>query len=168
MDLLIALLRIAHILSGVVMVGNTIFVALVLGPRLRLVAPPVRGQVMGALGPVMTPLQGIMAMVVIASGLALVLALRSSVLGQLWTTGWGWAITAGFVATVAGTIAGSFFMSKTMAQLQAAGAAIQGRPPTGEEAGRMQALQKRAGLLTNVILAMSVIAVVTMAVARYV
>ncbi len=168
MDLLIALLRIGHILSGLVLVGNTIFVAAVLEPRLRLLAPNVRGQVIGALGPAMAPVQGIMSGVVILSGLVLVLALRSSVLSQLWTTGWGWAITAGFVATVAGTIVGSGFIGKTMAQIQAAGAAFQGRSPTAEEAVRMQSLQKRASLLTNVVLVMGISAVVTMAVARYV
>lgn len=79
------IMRILHILSGVVYAGNTFFLALLLEPELRSLGPAVQGPVMGALVPVLIPIMTVSSAVVIGSGAAIPLILRWGTFTGFWS-----------------------------------------------------------------------------------
>lgn len=168
MDPLMVSLRILHIVSGVFWVGLVFFNVLVLTPRLRALGPTIQSPVMGALVPAMVPFLIVSAVITIGSGVAMTLIMRWGALNTLLVTGWGWAILLGFVTTLAATIIGFGIIIPTGYRLVALAGSIEGRPPSPEEAQQLGRLGARIGtlMLTNFVLFL--IAVGTMAAARYV
>ncbi|MDA1349143.1 MAG: hypothetical protein O3A47_09825 [Chloroflexi bacterium] len=158
-------LRIGHILSGVVWAGSAIFLAAILEPRLRTLGPEVQGRVMAALAPVLGPVLGTSALLTIAFGLTLVIRLKR--FDNLLDTNWGLAISVGFVASILAFASGIITMI-TSRKLIGMGESIVGRPPTPEEVGRIGQLATRATLLGRATAVLVVIAVGAMASARYV
>ena len=160
-----AVLRIGHILAGVVWAGSAIFVAAILEPRLRTLGPEIQGRVMAALAPVMGPVLGISGLLTIIFGLTLVIRLKR--FDNLLDTNWGLAITVGLIASVLAYASG-FTTMITSNKMMALGKSMAGRPPTPEEEARMGQLSARATLLARTAAVLVVIAVGAMASARYV
>jgi hypothetical protein len=160
-----AVLRIGHILAGVVWAGSAIFVAAILEPRLRTLGSEIQGRVMAALAPVMGPVLGISGLLTIIFGLTLVIRLKR--FDNLLDTNWGLAITVGLIASVLAYASG-FTTMITSNKMMALGKSMAGRPPTPEEGARMGQLSARATLLARTAAVLVVIAVGAMASARYV
>ena len=161
------ILRILHIVFGVFWAGSAIFLATMLEPRLRALGPAVQGPVMRALIPVMVPAILFSATITIAAGITLALRLRWDHLNRFLDTGWGWAILIGFVASMIAYAVG-MMIATAGRRMAALGASIEGRPPTPEEGGQLQALGSRLTLYGRSNAVLVVIAVGSMASARFV
>jgi uncharacterized membrane protein len=163
----IVFLRLLHIIFGSYWVGAAIFFALILEPRTRALASDVRRPVMAAVGRAMGPSLTVSAVISILAGLALVLRLRWGDLGGLFESGWGWAILAGFLASLAALVFNGL-SGMSMARLGRLEAALQGRRPMGEAAVRLEALRRRMRSTAQGAAALLVVTVAAMAVARFV
>ncbi len=157
--------RLLHIVFGVFWAGSAIFMALLLEPRLRALGPAVQGPVMVALTPVLVPAMLISATITVVSGIYLTARVWVDV-NFFFDSGWGRAIFIGFIATVLAYASGvtTAFQGKKMIRM---GAAIQGRPPTPEE---IVALTRQGAFLTllgRTTAVLVLIAVGTMASARF-
>ena len=159
MDIEMVVMRVLHILAGVIWAGSAIFLAVVLDPRLKALGPDVHRKVTAALAPSLRIVLDGGAAVTILVGLLLVL--RMDRLDNLLNTNWGLAITAGLVASVLALVSGLAALSTTKKLIGA-----------GQDAADSDAdsdgLSARATLLARITAALVVIAVVTMAAARFV
>lgn len=96
----LAIMRILHIVPGAVWVGSAVFVAFILNPRLRALGPeverPVTAAVNRAIGLVVTGA----AVITILVGFTLMSRTPGRGFDQLFDTGWGWAIGIGILASL--------------------------------------------------------------------
>lgn len=166
MDSEIAVLRILHILPGAIWVGSAFFLAFVVGPALAKTGPPHTPALMkNMLKPLMMTLHG-SAIATIVFGIVMAFRMHpSGLFDVLGSTSWGTMISLGFVFSIVaygiGNVAG--MSNKKMADI---GASLTG-PPSPEQIAEMAKYRNR-GLLFSKIGAIGVlIAVATMALARY-
>ena len=159
MDMEMVVMRVLHILAGVIWAGSAIFLAVVLDPRLKALGPDVQRKVTAALAPSLRIVLDGGAAVTILVGILLVL--RMDRLDSLFNTNWGLAITTGLVASVLALASGIAAMSTTK-KLIGTG------QNTSDNHADVDGLSARATLLARITAALVVIAVVTMAAARFV
>jgi hypothetical protein len=112
---------------------------------------------------------GIVTTVTVLSGALLYARYLTAGISFLWTTHAGLAFTVGALAALASYVIGATIFGKTQEKIGALGAAIQsaGEPPASQqiaELNRLQSFLMRAYRIDFVLL---VIALVAMAVARY-
>lgn len=160
-------LRMIHIIFGIFVGGSYLFMIPILQPRLKKLGPAIQGPVMRALMPIMTPIMGLSFIVIMGTGVAMTLMLRQGSLATLFTTGWGWDIIIGTVATVAAIVVGFGFLVPTGIRQERLGRSIGGRVPTPAEGKQLQQLSKKAETLSRVNFTFIMIAVVTMVIVRY-
>ena len=115
----------------------------------------------------MGPALGISGLITITAGITLYFRLPRGALDRLFADGWAWAIFIGFVAAIAayGFGVASRIMSARMEKIARA---IEGRPPTPEEAGQMQQFSGRLVMAARAAAFLLLIAVGAMASARFV
>ena len=107
------------------------------------------------------------AVVIVGTGVAMTLILRPGNLGELFTTGWGWAIILGFILTlVIITLAFGIIIPAGL-RAQKLAKSVQGRPPTPEEIQQMGKFSAKIESLSNVNFVLVVIVLLAMLVARY-
>ncbi len=154
MNFELAVIRVVHILVGVIWAGSAIFMAAVLDPRLRALGPDVHRRVTEALYlPLRFVLEGGGAITILV-GIALVFRLQR--IDDLLDTNWGWAITIGLVTSVIAHTTGVLALS-SLKKLRGA-----------EEEGDARRLLDRATTLARMTAVLVTVAVVTMAAARFV
>ena len=158
MDMEMVVMRVLHILAGVIWAGSAIFLAVVLDPRLKALGPDIQRKVTAALAPSLRIVLDGGAAVTILVGILLVF--RMDRLDNLFNTNWGLAITAGLVASVLALVSGLAALSTTKKLVGA------GEDAAGNDDA--DGLSARATLLARITAALVVIAVVTMAAARFV
>ncbi len=171
MDPLMVTLRVLHIVFGVVLAGNIIFLAVLLEPKLRRLGPTFQGPVMRALMPVLTPIQIISFILVAGTGIIMAIITRPLYGGGLevfWVTGWGLTILIATVVTAAGGVVGFGLTTPKGIRLGKLGQSIQGRPPTPEEGQQMQKLGDQIRVLSRVSMVIVLIVVILMSAARFV
>jgi len=166
MDAEIAILRLLHIVPGVVLVGSAIFLAWVLQPALKVTGPPHAGALMSNMVKPMVILLHSSASLTIIFGVIMAFRVQDPLFDFLWSTNWGTMIWVGALLAVLGYAVGTTggFTSKKMMDL---GASLQG-PPTTEQGAEIARLQARAMLLTKIASVLVTIAVITMALAQHV
>ncbi len=166
MDAEIAVLRILHILPGVVWVGSAIFLAWVLQPALKKTGPPHAPALMANMVKPMVMTLHTSALLTVVFGVVMAFRVRDPLFDFLWSTDWGTMIWLGFLFSIVGwgigTVAG--ITSKKMSDI---GASLQG-PPSPEQVAEMGALRDRAILLSKIGSVLAVAAVVCMALANHV
>ena len=157
--------RLLHIVFGVFWAGSAMFMAVILEPRLRALGPTIQGPVMAALTPILVPVMLISATITIVSGGYLTEKLWVD-LDFFFDSGWGRAMIIGIVATAIAFASGitTSFQGKKMIRM---GATIQGRPPTPEEIGALTKQGALLRLLGRTTAVFTLIAVGTMASARF-
>ena len=160
-------LSILHLIFSIYLVGSVTFMVLVLQPRLKRLGPAIQSPVMGLLTPIMVALNATSFIVIMATGIPMTFMARSSSLGALVTTGWGWDIIIGIIATIAAAIVGFGIIVPTGLRLGKLGASIAGRAPTPEEGQQLQGLSTKLEKLSRVNFTLIVIALATMVIARY-
>ena len=159
MDVELVILRILHIGFGVFWVGSALFMSLILEPRLRALGPAIQRPVMMAIAPIMGPAVGISGGITIAAGITLYLRLPRGGLDRLFDDAWSWAIFAyGFGIGVAVTTARMAKLGRSI---------VEGEPPSPEVMGQMQRLSSRVRLFVRLAATLLVIAVISMAPARF-
>lgn len=139
---------------------------LILEPRLRALGPAIQGPVMGAIAPILGRAIGISGFITIAAGLTLYLKLPRGGMDRLFDDAWSWAIFIGFLVTI---VAYGFGIAVgiTTARLAKLGKSTEGGPPSPEVMGQMQLLSGRVRLFVRIATTLLVIAVVSMAAARF-
>jgi hypothetical protein len=155
-------LRIVHVIFGIYIAGSYLFMVPILEPRLKRLGPAIQSSVMRALMPILTPINGISFIVIIGTGVAITLIMRSGALNTLFVTAWGWAIIIGLVATVAAGVVGFGFLMPRGIRMD------KGRAPTPDEGKQLERLSAKVETLSRVNLVLIVIALATMVAARYV
>jgi ribose/xylose/arabinose/galactoside ABC-type transport system permease subunit len=170
-DGLMIVLRIFHILAGVLWVGSAFFFVAFLGPAAGMVSPDVSGPFFQVLVNKMRVPKVItgLATFTVAFGWLLWLKNLSDFDWQLSV--WAWHYHPGFVLTIGGILASIAYVEggRNVERITELGGQIaaSGGPPTPEQQSRMQKLQadvKKHGQQDLVLL---VLAVLAMATARY-
>ncbi len=160
----LVVMRVVHILAGVIWAGSAIFLAVVLDPRLRALGPDIQRKVTAALAPGLRIVLDAGAAITILAGIALIIRLERDLLDA---SGWAWAILTGFAASILALASGIATIS-TMKKLTGTGEDMTGGDPTLEEEAEAGRLSARATLLARITAVLVVVAVVTMASARFV
>ena len=161
------LFRLLHVFFGVLWVGGVVLIALFIQPTVRAVGPA-GGQFMGHL---LTKTR-IAAYFPAVAGLNVVAGLflfwRNTSAGDHWGgTRQGMTISVGALAAIIAFLIGGAMIGKSMGEI-AKILKESGGPPQGEAAARMATYQGRIQRGTKIVLPLLVIAVITMAIGRYV
>ena len=171
MDPLFIVLRLVHVIAGVLWVGGAIFVFRHVEPTAKALGPQA--------GPFMTRLvetQKIGTYFMIVSGLTVLAGTwlfwidsAGDPMGWIARDGTGMAFGIGGLAAWIAFILGGVAVKPAVEELSAAGAAMRdaGGPPGPELVSRMEAAQARVGTLGLIDFILLAIAVVAMAIARY-
>lgn len=167
MNTLIVTLRILHIVFGTFWAGTIIFSTLILEPALKRLGPGIQNPVMKTLMPALTPAMMLSSLVVLGSGVAMTLIMRWGALDLLLASAWGWAMLAGFAATLAAIVIGFGVMAPSGMQIEKLAKSFEGRAPTPDEAHKLQGLNARIETLSRVDFVLILFAVGAMAAARY-
>lgn len=166
MDTELVILRLLHIVPGGIWVGGAFILAAFIEPATRELGPQIQGPLMRRLAPTLTPTLSAAAGLTVLFGFILVARTPGRGFDVLFTNGWGWAIGLGMVAALAGFVAG---MGTGMTVRRMAGVVpVPGSPPTPEQQQALAAIQVRLRLLGRTNAAFAVVALVLMAVARFV
>jgi uncharacterized membrane protein len=167
---LLNLLRFVHVVAGILWAGASIFYLLFIKPSVKSIGPA---------GPQF--MQNLtqrrkFPMFMVSTSLLTVLAggmlywFLSGGLNLAWAaTGPGLGFTIGSLAALIAFFLGTFGIGPTSGQIGALGGQIaaSGRAPSPEQTSRMQALEQKLSTIENVEFVLLVIALVTMATARY-
>jgi uncharacterized membrane protein len=165
METELIVLRIGHILPGVLWIGTAIFMAVLLEPTLRALGPMVQGPVMAKLSGVLAPVMMGSAIVSIVLGFALVARTPGREFGDLFSGGWGQMIGAGIVTTAIAAISG-MMIALSSKRLAIIGQSIEGAPSM-EQITEMLGLQTRIRLLGRITAAAGAVALAVMSAARF-
>jgi uncharacterized membrane protein len=165
------LLRVVHVLIGVLWVGTVVFMAAFLMPSIR-AAGPAGGAVMQQLVQSRRLPRWLMsaAILTIASGIGLYWVDSAGFQSAWLGSGPGRVFGLGGTFAILAFILGMVVNFPTARRLTALAARVQGsgRPPAPEEAAEMQRLQARLGRASVAAAGLLVLATLAMAVARYV
>ena len=161
------ILRIVHVVFGIYIAGSYFFLVPILEPRLKRLGPAIQSPVMRALMPILTPINALSFIIIIGTGLAMTLIMRSGALNTLFVTTWGWAMIIGLVTTLAVAVVGFGFLMTTGFRMDKLGRSIEGRAPTPDEGKQLHHLSARIETLSRVNLVLIVIALATMIASRY-
>ena len=167
MDVELVILRILHIGFGVFWVGSALFMSLILEPRLRAQGPAIQRPAMMAIAPIMGPAVGISGGITIAAGITLYLRLPRGGLDRLFDDAWSWAIFVGFLVTIVAYGFGIGVAVTTARMAKLGRSIVEGEPPSPEVMGQMQRLSSRVRLFVRLAATLLVIAVSSMASARF-
>ncbi len=161
------ILRIIHVVFGIYIAGSYLFIVPILEPGLKRLGPAIQGPVMRALMPILTPINAISFIVIIGTGTAMTLIMRSGALNTLFITAWGWAMIIGLAATVAAGVVGFGLLMPTGIRMDKLGRSIEGRAPTPDEGKQLERLSAQVEALSRANLVLIVIALATMIASRY-
>ena len=166
MNLEFVLLRILHIVGGTVWAGGAVYVAFILSPNLDRLGPDIRGSVMKAVSRSTTSLLTGAGTITIFAGIALTLRMRQNFFTTWFNSEWGWAIFTGMVISIAAIGLGGI-VGATVKRLVKLSSEIEGRSPSNEEMTTMAAMSKKISYISKISAVLVIIALITMASARY-
>ena len=170
MDVLAIVLRIIHILSGVLWVGGATLFFLYIEPTINKLGPDAERFVDEVVNRRKLPIYFVTLSTFSVLGGAVLYWRDSSGLDFTWiTSATGLAFTVGGIVALAAWLGGNLLIPKTLGQLMAVGAQMKASdgPPGPELVGRLHAVQEKLhtiGMVDTVLLG---VAVVAMASARY-
>jgi len=169
MSWLMIVLRVLHIGGGVFWAGGMFLLAGFVEP-VAAAAGPEGGRFMGRLAGRFTPVMVVVGLVTIAAGIWLLWRDSGGFQAAFMGSGMGVAFSIGALSGLAAAVVGIGIGARNALRLRALGGAIQGQAagPTPEQLGQVQALQRRLRLGARVTASLLAVAVVCMAVARYV
>ncbi len=162
------ILRVLHIAGGVLWVGAAVFYLFLLVPAVR--SSEAAGQkLMKNLGPRMGPFMGLVTTVTVVSGALLYARLFTGGISFIWKTGAGAAFTVGALAALASYVIGSTVLGKSQEKIAELGEkmASAGGPPQPEQVTEMGRMQAALMKVYQIDFGLLVVALLAMAVARY-
>ena len=166
MDWLLVLFRLTHVPAAIMWAGGALFITFYVEPAIHRAGPNAQ--------PLLDMMDRTSAYFAIAATLTVVggafLYIHDAGGLQLWTTTSGWVFTLGAVCGTIAWAAGFTLILPTVKTIGAVGAEIKaaGGPPTAEQAARLQAAQGRLKTIGRVDTVLIIVAILTMATARYV
>ena len=170
MNTFMVVMRTIHILSGVFWAGTLMFFAWMLEPAIRAVGPD-GGRVMKALQERhYLTIMPIIAILTVVSGLVMFWYLSGRLDPGWMGTSYGMSLSMGGAVSIVAAVIGLGVMRPAALRVGRLGAALQQTSDDGEREriqGEMQSLRLRARTSARWVAAMLAVAVVTMAVARY-
>ena len=166
MDVLVIGLRVVHIVGGVLWVGGAALFFLYIEPTINKLGPDAENFVDEMINRRKLPLYfvSISTLTVIAG---VVLYWRN--FGGINSSPFGLALGLGGLSAIAAWVGGKLLIPRALASLSSIAAEMKagGGPPSSEVLGRMHATQERLRLVGAVDLILLAVAVVAMAIARY-
>jgi uncharacterized membrane protein len=153
-----------HIFFATVWLGGSFFYTVLLLPRLAALEAGARRALTGSLRAVMTPLLAVSAAATIVSGLVMMVQLHALHPGSFSHTRWGQALIAGTLASVAALVVAGLAESRAR-RVAGEPAPVGAGSPASTTAGG--SADGREGALRVAGLVLLVVALATMAVARY-
>lgn len=166
----VLIFRLLHVLTGAFWAGTLLFAAVFLLPSLRAVGPA-GGQVMGQLAARRYPITlAIAGLTTVISGGWMYWHDDSISAGAFGRSRSGMAFNIGGLAAIIALGVGLSMITPTAGKLARIGATVQARggPPTPEEASEIARLQGRMTKATQAAAVLIAIALITMAIGRYV
>jgi uncharacterized membrane protein len=167
---LIIFLRIAHIIAGILWAGAAVFYLFYIKPSVKMIGPAgpqfMQSLVQRRRYPMFMMINSLLT--VVAGGVLFWYA--SGGLNLAWiTTGPGLGFTIGSVAALVAFFVGSLGIGPTSGRLGALGQQIAaaGGPPSPDQLSALETLEKRLSQFETLDFVMLVIAMLTMATARY-
>jgi len=104
--------------------------------------------------------------ITIFAGIALTLRMRQNFFTTWFNSEWGWAIFTGMVISIAAIGLGGI-VGANVKRLAKLSSEIEGRSPSNEEMKNMSAMSKRISYISKISAVLVIIALITMASARY-
>jgi hypothetical protein len=167
-DFLVVVLRIVHIVFGVLWVGGAALFFLYVEPTINKLGPDAEKFVDEMVNRRKIPIYFVVinTLTVIAG---LVLYFRNAGGLQLWTSPTGIGFTIGGLAAIGAWLGGNLLIPRALAELGTIGAEMKaaGGPPSDALLARLHGTQERLRLVGLVDLILLLVAVVAMAIARY-
>lgn len=154
-------LRLLHIVGGVYWGGAIFFTVLFLGPSLRDAGPDGAKVMQGIQARGFMTWTPVVALLVIVSGIDLLRRVSGNFQPEWFGTARGMTLSLGMVAAIVAFVIGYFVMRPAM--MRAGRLAAEGGDPA-----RVGALRARATTTSRVVAVLLLVAVITMAVGRYV
>ncbi len=164
----IIVLRIAHIASGVMWVGSAALYLFFLAPAARS-AGSAGQKFMQHFGPRISPMMGVATTLTVLSGTLLYSRFFAIGIDWIWTTGTGIGFTIGAIAALTSYVMGLTIFGPVQGKIGVLGAAMAeaGGTPKPERVTEMERLQAYLMKTYRIDFVLLVVAVVAMAVARY-
>lgn len=168
MSTTILILRVLHIGFGAFWVGTDAFLTFLLFPRLRTLGPDIERPVMAAIMRFLPPVLMVSSIVTFVSGIFLTGIMRGWNVDWAFTSGWGIAISIGFIGTLMTLIVGFGLLPPLMIRADKLERSFAGRQPTVSETEEFDRLTARGQMLAKVNSVLLIVVVLSMAVARFV
>jgi len=164
----ILILRVLHIGFGAFWVGTDAFLTFLLLPRLRTLGPDVMRQVFAALMRFLPPVMMVSSIVTFVSGIFLTGIMRGWNVDWAFASGWGIAISIGFVGTLITLIVGFGLLPPLTIRTDKLERSFEGRQPTDAESAEFDKLRVRGTMLAKINSVLLIVVILSMAVARFV
>jgi len=168
MSTTILILRVLHIGFGAFWVGTDAFLTFLLFPRLRTLGPNIERPVMAAIMRILPPAMMVSSIVTFVSGIFLTGIMRGWNVDWAFTSGWGIAISIGFIGTLLTLIVGFGLLPPLTIRADKLERSFEGRQPTDAESGEFDKVTARGQMLAKVNSVLLIVVVLSMAVARFV
>jgi len=164
MKIVIALL---HLIFATTWLGTDFYFNFVVTPRLRTLEPSVLEEITASLRRVTTPLLAVSAVLTIVTGIWMMAQLHAQHPGKFSTTRWGTSLGIGAVFSLLVLAVAVVVDGPATRKLGRLAQSVRGRTATGEELTAMRRLSDRSILAGRVATVLLLVALATMAVARY-
>jgi len=164
----ILILRVLHIGFGAFWVGTDAFLTFLLLPRLRSLGPDIERRVFAAIMRFLPPVLMVSSIVTFGSGIFLTGIMRGWNVDWVFASGWGIAISIGFVGTLITLIVGFGLLPPLTIRTDKLERSFEGRQPTNVETDKIDKLKSQATMLAKVNSVLLIVVVLSMAVARFV
>ena len=156
-----------HLVFATTWLGTDFYFNFVVTPRLRTLEPSILGQVTTSLRRVTTPLLAASAIVTIVTGVWMMAQLHAQHPGQFSSTRWGTSLLIGAVFSLLVLLLAAAVDRPTTKKLGRLVESFGARAATAEETVEMSRLSERSILIGRVATVLLLVALATMAVARY-
>ena len=162
------ILRLLHFIFATIWVGGGFYYNFILLPKLRQMDDHTQRSVIRAVTQTMAPLLGISALITILSGGVMMAQLRFEHGTNFLTTGWGISMLAGLITSILAVVLVFTVELPTGNKVDKLATSVEGRAPSSEESRELRRLSDRVIFIGRVGAALLLIALTSMALARFI
>lgn len=161
-------LHLLHVLFATIWISGGFYYNFILLPNLQRIDPTTQRSLTRSLTRVMGPLLGLSALITIITGGVMMFQLLPEHGGNPFASGWGLAMIVGIVTTILSLVLVFAIELPAETRLDKLAASLEGRSPSQEERGQLKQLASRVVFLGRLTTVLLLVALASMAVARYV
>jgi uncharacterized membrane protein len=162
------ILHLLHVLFATIWISGGFYYNFILLPNLERIDPTTQRSLTRSLTRVMGPLLGLSALITIVTGGVMMFQLLPEHGGKPFATGWGVSMLVGIITTILSLVLVFAIELPAENRLDRLAASIEGRSATNEERRQLQQLTSRVVFLGRLTTVLLLVALASMAVARYV